>query len=474
MVDYLSSTYGVGSNDVKLTDHQVEDQTSWDYATKYVDKYKSGNHYMIHQKQQFFYQTWGESRVPKFATMYVLDTSGSMGDSDYTQVKRAITSEIYEYNCYDLETTSSKMFVYSGTYLSNMQVSDSVFGTIPFGSASLSEIWHKVSPFVNGIAKNGGSESMITVLYYSISDFIKRMFDSGENSTRPGKDCNIQSASFILLTDESIFTDDTLQNVDYLWDSRSKWYSEWFHIWMLTATNKFPVSLTTGGIAEEKKFKRRKFCKDITNAMKQMSYYYGVNFTWGLYGGLSTDSYDIDAVKTDGNACWLTKVTALDPSSEQISRLDGEEAWTISPNFHISYPHEGMQRIALQIPDGYIQDGMDALVDGITMQPSDQFNQTSVLSHFHKDSNSEYSAFRFFDEKEETEPRQVRLPATSDMNLRPGTYHWGVFGPDQNTTNQSINPTKNIECGGIYNVDYEDTVWVNERETVVIKLIQDE
>lgn len=37
---------------------------------------------MVHDKQKFYYQTWVQSVVPDFATVYVLDISGSMGDGD--------------------------------------------------------------------------------------------------------------------------------------------------------------------------------------------------------------------------------------------------------------------------------------------------------------------------------------------------------------------------------------------------------
>ena len=63
---------------------------------KYVSKEQAGNHFMIHGNQDFYLQTWAEDVVPEFGTAYILDTSGSMGENDYTKVKSAITGEIYD------------------------------------------------------------------------------------------------------------------------------------------------------------------------------------------------------------------------------------------------------------------------------------------------------------------------------------------------------------------------------------------
>lgn len=220
---FLLSTYQIPENEVNLTIEQIPDEVSWNSATKYVSKEHPGNHFMVHGNQTFYYQTWVESVVPDFATVYVLDTSGSMSmyggvksDKDKTQVKYAITGEIYEYNCYPISAKNSKMYVYSAAKLSSMVASEAVFGTIPFGDASLSEIWGAVNPFITGVMKTlSGSESMVTNLYYAIASTVQRMF-YGEGATTPGAGCALTAASFIMLTDESIFTPDTLDNIGWL------------------------------------------------------------------------------------------------------------------------------------------------------------------------------------------------------------------------------------------------------------------
>lgn len=114
---------------------------------------------------------------------------------------------------------------------------------------------------------------------------------------------------------------------------------------------------------------RKKFCATITNWLRQLSYYYGVNFTWGLYGGLSTKSTDIKAVKNEGTAPWLNKVNTITRgSSEGITYSEGDGvAWTMPSNFHVGAPHESMCRIALEVPTEFIDGDMAFKKDLLVM-----------------------------------------------------------------------------------------------------------
>ena len=94
-----------------------------------------------------------------------------MTTKDYTEVKKGIVSEIYDYNCFHT-SPDTKMFVYSASFLKNMNTSDAVFGTVPVGGATLTSIWGAVSPFIDVVPRNKSSESMITNLYYSIANMI--------------------------------------------------------------------------------------------------------------------------------------------------------------------------------------------------------------------------------------------------------------------------------------------------------------
>lgn len=130
-----------------------------------------------------------------------------------------------------------------------------------------------------------------------------------------------------------------------------------------------------------------------------------------------------------------------------------------------------MCRVALIIPSEYILPGEDGLNSNLQMKQTDMFNQGLTLAHFWRDSQTEYSAFRFLrrDPNTGTEfpDEAVKLPLIANMNLVDGSYHWETI--DQNP---SV-PTKSIACGGEYNVKYEDLEMQHERDTVRFKLVKD-
>ena len=477
--NHLWDTYGVA--DCELSTEVATDPESWERLRKYVSKGVDGDHFMVHGNQTFYYQTWQPTEIPKFATVYILDTSGSMQSDDYTQAKRCITGEIYEYNCFDAEASDSRMYVYSAAYLSSMSIYESVFGTIPFGQASLSTIWDSVSPFIDGIKHNSSSEAMVTNLYYSIASTIHKMFYD-EGHTNPGKGCELSSVSFLLMTDESVFTSDSLNDVGLLTRTTSEYYSSWFSEWQANADNGF---LTNKVMLTERQWD---FCKAISDALKQMSYYYGVNFNWGLYGGLAV-SNDAKYIKdvynrsgqvlsSPGTAFWLNKVTKLEPETGTITYINNADAWEVPVEFHVDYPHSPMCRIGLVVPIEYIE-GESAFKDTLVMQYEHQFVQNQALAHFHKDSNNEYSAFRFLRTGYDASGRKytfadqpVPLPNTADMNLKttnpatgqPYVYNWQTYGQREEF------PSKLLSPGTSYNVDYQDVAATGQL-TIMFKLV---
>ena len=96
-----------------------------------------------------------------------------MQGKDYTEVKNAITGEIYDYNRWVLSAKDSAMYLYYGTYLKN--ASSQLVSNIMFGEATVSQIWNQVSPTINGINRAGGSESMVSCMYFAIVDMHKRL-----------------------------------------------------------------------------------------------------------------------------------------------------------------------------------------------------------------------------------------------------------------------------------------------------------
>ncbi len=121
LIDCLSSNYGISATAVALSTTIASDESDWDELPKYKSKGISGNHFMVHGDQTFYYQTWRTSTVPDFATIYVLDTSGSMWDNK-GDVKQGITGEIYDYNNYAYSMQNSKIWVYCASKLSSMSV----------------------------------------------------------------------------------------------------------------------------------------------------------------------------------------------------------------------------------------------------------------------------------------------------------------------------------------------------------------
>lgn len=478
---YVMDSYGKSESEVLLASEQAPDQQTWDALQKYSSKEQpleeGVKHFMVQGNQPFYYQTWSASAAPDFATVYVLDTSGSMQSGDYTQVKYGIAGEIWGYNSSEYTTHKSRMYMYSAQYLDTMEVNKSLFGSIPFGNATVKEICQAVFPFVNGIARGdeASSESMITNLYFSISNIVKRMFE--KNAVTIGKNCALSAVSFILLTDESIFTSDTLYGVGALTNSSSKWYSEWFKTWQRQSSSSSNLFPTNGTYNDED---RKTFCQAITDALRQMSYYYGVNFTWGLYGGLVTNTHDTTAVKTNKTATWLNKVNSISTVGNWSINYQSGKPWTIPSNFHVANPHEPMCRISLKIPKTYVTGTSGALKSAAVMVYNNQFNKTNVLARFHSEPNEdtdtywEYSAFRFLrtyydgtGTKQTMVDKVVTLPTVGNMYVSSGTYHW-------ETTGQSPEyPTTTVSCGGSYNVDYKDLTANTSRPTITFVLVKD-
>lgn len=320
-------------------------------------------------------------------------------------------------------------------------------------------------------------------MYYALSTTIERMF-GGDNPLPPGTPSNALSAiSFILLTDESIFTDDTLKDVGKLSNADSKWYCPWFAAWQSSPNNthKFP---TTGNWDSYVVSERREVCKKITEAMKQMSYYYGVNINWGLYGGLAmssdakaiTDQYNkrTGALEASGTAFWLNKVVSLDPQAGEISYIDDSPAWEVPKDFHVDYPHDRMCRVWLDISPSYIQDGRNALNDTVVMRDEHQYDSVEVLNRFHYNSRNEYNAYRFLrlgytsTGQQYTLPDEpVTLPSTVNMNLVPGTYHW-----ETTDLRPGMTPTQ-VACGGTYQVNYNDHISDDSQDVIHFVLVKD-
>ena len=266
------------------------------------------------------------------------DEAGEASSNDKTQVKYGIIGEIYDYNSYPETTYDSQVYIYSASFLTQMNVSEAILGSLRFGDVTSKEIYEMVNPTINTIMRKlSGSESMITNLYYSISDFLNRVFGvsgASDPMTNIGENCDLSSATFILFTDESIFTSDTLKDVEWLSDpTQIGYYQSWFANWQANSENKFPVT-DTNGVSEH-----RAMCLAITTALKQMSLYYGVNFNWGLYGGLAKVYPDIRVIVgegvNEGTAILLNECTVGDKSEDYPVSYKDNIPWIIPNSFQI-------------------------------------------------------------------------------------------------------------------------------------------
>ena len=503
IVEQLRSNYGVQMEDIELSVEKAENEVSWNELQKYKSKEIPGTHFMIQDNwddvnkkytngdQTFYYHVWSNGQVPSFATIYILDISESMDSrKDKLQVKYGITGEIYDYNTSIWSTKDSKIYVYSANKLSNMKVEESVLGQIKFGDATSKEIWDTVDPFIeNAMKKTGLSESMVTNMYYSIANFMKIVFE-GDGAETIGANCRLSSAAFIMFTDESIFTSDTLSSVGKLTKEGDAYYHEWFKNWQKNATNKFPDKLPGLNVNT-----KREFCMSITKALRQMSYYYGVNFNWGLYGGLCTPA-DRESVVDQKTATFLNKCEVTLSGDYPIT-YDGGVAWTIPDTFPIVNPHDPMCIVVLSIPQDYIDAsiGGQALKNERIMETTDQYIQENVLYKFHKESDTEYFAFRYIptnwknfsespiilpsiEEMNIVVEKPIPEPETGQVETQPITqpepeyyrYHWETY----NLSSENIATL--VDCGGSYLVnadDYENGTQLSKKPTIRFRLVRE-
>lgn len=146
-----------------------------------TDPHFEGN--LATNQLDMYYQYWVNWDTPEFATVLVIDTSGSMGNStsaDFQDVRYATTQALREYSRVvssimpDDWSLDSKVILYSGTYLSNV-VSSPLIGTFEDANGTVDRIWKSVDPAIKAVPTHSSSEAMLTILYYAIADIYKNM-----------------------------------------------------------------------------------------------------------------------------------------------------------------------------------------------------------------------------------------------------------------------------------------------------------
>lgn len=158
-----------------------------------------------------------------------------------------------------------------------------------------------------------------------------------------------------------------------------------------------------------------------------MSYYYGINFTWGLYGGLCTTNNKAQVVNyksatflntVDVSTTERVKNNISLPPTYEVSYKD-DTPWIIPDDFPITYPHEPMCRIQFTVPDSYVTDTDNAFKSSIIMTNEDQYYIDNIYAHFHRHSKTEYFAYRYQDNGKSYTEIKIKLPSVSEMNINP-------------------------------------------------------
>ena len=265
-------------NTVKLLDYNGGERQRW----------------MVMDKKDFYIYTWMNFSVPEFGSVYVLDTSGSMTTPDYQSVKRSLTIAVSEYTkFYKSYTTGenkgkdSRTWLYNGTYVSNIAAAR--LGDVTIDESKTPKQYYKIMDgVIKKVPRRNSSEAMLTCLYYALCDIHKMVIQKDESENGDIYNRHLRALNFVLLTDESIFTNDTFQNIGELTKddaaSLKKHDFPWYRNWQSKGSNsnKFPTTL--------KDITRTNLINGINNALKQLSHYCGVNVTWSLTLDLTQDS----------------------------------------------------------------------------------------------------------------------------------------------------------------------------------------
>lgn len=161
----------------------------------------------------------------------------------------------------------AKTWVYNGTYTYNIGKTGNILGDLHVNDSDVTvrQLYDLVDKLITGIPKRSTSEAMISCMYWAIADIQKNVI-----AKQPIGEGYLKGITFILCTDESIFTDDTLDGVGKISDKFA-----WFSKWQSTSSNKFPTTVPASS-------SQVTFSNNITNALNQMSLYYGINMTWAL------------------------------------------------------------------------------------------------------------------------------------------------------------------------------------------------
>ena len=381
-----------------------------------VNRWEPGYEGDANNEHHLYAHLWYNWDKPEYATVVVVDTSGSMYGEDYTVVKYAITQVLREYvrvasaaSVDEDYEFNAKVILYSGTYLSNIKTTP-LLGTFDVvdNKVTVDKLWKEVSKTIDSISKHGSSEAMLTLLYFAIckvyGNFLEKdAFEDGYLVSSRILRC----VNFVLLTDESIVTSDTFVDVTRLSSSGDKWYSNFYHQWQSNATNKFPVDYSAG--ADE-------VTQNINAALKQLSYFFGANLNWVISkklspkGDVGVMETLVPCIKGYNVALWKgewpyggdgkyhirngtgTKATW---KTESGTMYDDVPQWTVPSSFNIR-PLQAMPKITFRLKTGYF------INSGYRLKKGDMYNGNKLGAgklYMHGADNKNPFFFKYPDDK---------------------------------------------------------------------------
>lgn len=204
-------------------------------------------------------------------------------------------------------------------------------------------------------------------------------------------DSGFRAVDFLLATDRRLVEAETAKDHTDRSQALLQNKDGWFQRWQNSSPTKFPTALhpTNGGPAE--------ITKAIYEALRQLSYYHGVNFTLSMLGFTGTDA---DGLNTGGQETSMDCLWVAQPTSPGHQDENGNSQWwwtgEIACQAGDDYnwygdPHEPMVHIQL--------DNVEEMREEHVMAESDEFSSVQNIRskwHMWTDENEKmhYSAFR--------------------------------------------------------------------------------
>jgi hypothetical protein len=281
-----------------------------------------------------------DAEHPGFVPVFIIDTSGSMGTDaqELVDFKNCVsTIQLVMKGYVDLKPDYVHTIMYNGTYNNNLMVnvSNDMSKTLYENNDDTSiwnTIWKKLMSDSDRLITNWeGDEDMLLCIYKVINDTMTNYFNS---DFKIGQS-NLKGISIITLSDETVITSsggETIDNVSYTLGyynfintkANGKYVNEWFKNWQdnANADMKFPSlrSELYNNRSDIAKEVRKASAKRISDILRSISRYYGVNIAFCLSGFLAKSSEKEYLFTNDG----IPYVNELCRTKDGTQIKDGE------------------------------------------------------------------------------------------------------------------------------------------------------